>query len=269
MNAHLESIRAGEVSKTTVIGLRKAINAQARRDRGLSVSMTAPALQGDELAEIERELADREPLVTGELHESGLRLLQGKRYAKQVDSVADLVPAIEAFRLVRFDRFGSGDLHCVPVYRACAPGGNFLFRNIPWQSGGNGPEIISASRSASRRDLLDSCLETNGRTYPPGYGFALAYLDSDAGPDDFKAMKRQAVLATARALDAGKPWIDDAAAFAKAVAEAESTRPAGGWPFWLIEAAQVVLADALDGNAGSRALLGRWGHPGYDSGEAA
>lgn len=30
----------------------------------------------------------------------------------------------------------------VPVYRVMGASGNFLFRNIPWQSGGNGPEIV-------------------------------------------------------------------------------------------------------------------------------
>lgn len=121
-------------------------------------------------------------------------------------------------------------------------------------------KVTSINRTSSTRDLLDICRGETGRDYPDGYGFALAYLKNDAGPADFKAMKRQAVLATARALDANKPFLADAADFANAVAEANGR----GWPWWLIEAAQVVLADALGGNKGSCAVLAQWGHPGYD-----
>lgn len=37
----------------------------------------------------------------------------------------------------------SGRVHCVPVYQLYGAGmQSFTFRNIPWQSGGNGPEIM-------------------------------------------------------------------------------------------------------------------------------
>jgi hypothetical protein len=143
MNRHLKAIYAGEVTKSNVIGIRKAINAFERRSECLSVSRTAPRLAGSEIAQIERALADREPLVVGELHDSGIKLLRSGRYAKRLAPVKAIIdhPGLH-FRLVAFDRIGARGLHSVPVYRAHCGGASFLFRNIAWQSGGDGPEVL-------------------------------------------------------------------------------------------------------------------------------
>ena len=141
---HLEAIKAGTVTKSNVIGLRKAMNANARRLARLSTSRTCPRLTDSELATIERAIAQHEPRVEGELHDSGLARLRDKRYAKRLEPVADIIAGLESFHLVAFDWID--DLHATPVYRARGNGRSFLFRNVAWQSGGDGPEIVRLPR---------------------------------------------------------------------------------------------------------------------------
>jgi hypothetical protein len=140
---HLDAIRAGEVTRSNVIGLRKLINASERQYQGWDNGRTACAVGFDDLDTIESALDEFRPIVRGELHETGLALLRSKRYEKQLRSRAWEIARIHEFRLVRFDRLGRNQVHSVPVYRVGDAAGNhlFTFRNIPWQSGGNGPEI--------------------------------------------------------------------------------------------------------------------------------
>ncbi len=150
MNKHLKAIMAGEVTKSNVIGLRKAYNANARRERRLSTSRTCPKLSADELDAITIALRERQPTVTGELHESGLKLLQSRRYAKRLGDMS----GVEEFRLAGFDWID--DLHVCPIYYAIGKddrgftGHILTFRNVAWQSGGNGPEILEDYRKRGK-----------------------------------------------------------------------------------------------------------------------
>lgn len=141
---HLDAIRAGAIERTNVIGLRKLINASERKAQGWSIGVTASAVNMQDLDAIESAIAEHMPRVTGELHDTGIALLNSKRYARQLARVGDKVHQVAQFRLARFDRLGRFGVHSVPVYRACDSAGGYLFtfRNIPWQSGGNGPEIL-------------------------------------------------------------------------------------------------------------------------------
>jgi len=143
---HLAAINAGEVNRTNIIGLRKLINASERKAQGWSIGVTASAIDMDSLDAIETAISERLPLVTGELVQTGIALLTNKRYARQLSYVGDKVHQVAQFRLARFDRLGRYGVHSVPVYRAYDSTGGYLFtfRNIPWQSGGNGPEILGA-----------------------------------------------------------------------------------------------------------------------------
>lgn len=145
-NQHLAAIQAGRVTKTNVIGLRKALNADARDRAGLSLSRVAPKLLGRELWATVDALAEYHPTVTGELHDSGLKLLRSPRYRKRLADVAEIVNAEHSrFDLVRFDWIDS--LHSVPVYRLVTFAGSLEFRNVPWQSGGDGPEVLAVHRA--------------------------------------------------------------------------------------------------------------------------
>lgn len=133
MNRHLTAIESGIVTKSNVIGLRKALNADYRRSRGYSESLTAPKLRGTELAAIMNRLGECKPIVDQALADSGIALLTDKRYRKRLERVAHILPRVSFFRLIRFDDIKDG--HFVPVYRACTPSAeSFVFRNIPWQA---------------------------------------------------------------------------------------------------------------------------------------
>jgi hypothetical protein len=140
---HIDAITSGEVTKTNIIGLRKALNTSARRRAGLSVSTTSPNVSEDDI-HLALALIDRErPKVGGELHDSGVKLLQNKRYAKRLAEYEDVIAWPSHFELCGFDRLGLYGHYAVPVYRLVGQnGGSFKFRNIPWQSGGDGPELV-------------------------------------------------------------------------------------------------------------------------------
>lgn len=139
---HLADIKAGKITKRNVIGLRKILHADLRRQERLSVSSTCPKYTHEEVMELEDAVEKYKPVVTGELHESGLKVLRSPRYRKRLHAVADIIEQLESFRLVRFDPIGRHGLQVVPVYQACAGRRSFTFRNIPWQSGGDGPELV-------------------------------------------------------------------------------------------------------------------------------
>lgn len=147
IETHFAAIKSGTVDKTVVIGLRKALNTFSRISAGYSVSKTSPKITDEEVNQIADLLAEHRPRVVGELHESGLALLQGKRYRKQLASVADIIAELDHFALVGFEEIfahhGRLSFH-FPVYRARGKSGrSFPFYVVPWQSGGNGPELAN------------------------------------------------------------------------------------------------------------------------------
>lgn len=138
---HMAAIKAGKVDKTNIFGLRKAINRAERLRAGWSVSRGS--ISPEQADALELAIEAHQPTVIGELHETGLRVLRNPRYAKRLAPVANIIGAPDvAFRLTRFDRIGRRGEYAVPVYRVTAKEGSFIFRNIPWQSGGDGPELV-------------------------------------------------------------------------------------------------------------------------------
>jgi hypothetical protein len=96
--------------------------------------------QRQEVRDLESALERCQPKVVGELHDSGLKLLQSPRYRKRLEQVADIIANLDCFRLIGFSFHDNW--HVTPVYRAIAKDGRkFTFTNVPWQSGGNGPEV--------------------------------------------------------------------------------------------------------------------------------
>jgi len=141
---HIAALRAGQITKRNVIGLRKALNADARRHHGWSTSQTAPKAAPEQIeAALEIITGKAPPVVAGELHTSGVAQLQSRRYRKQLEHVADIVANVARFRLVDFEMRGRYGEYAVPVYRAETDDGRaFDFVNVPWQSGGRGPEVV-------------------------------------------------------------------------------------------------------------------------------
>lgn len=138
---HLDAITSGNVTSTNVIGVRKILNHVARIERGWPGNRcnASPADADAILAAIHHHA----PIVRGDLHASGVRLVTNKRYARQLTNVADKIAALQGFRLVDYIAPGKG-YHCYPVYQAWGNAGSFTFYCVPWQSGGNGPEILDS-----------------------------------------------------------------------------------------------------------------------------
>lgn len=137
MQKHLAAIQAGEVTKTNVIGIRKALNHVDRLSRGWSGNRSCAT--PEETDAVMAAIWEREPRVVGDLHDTGRKVLQNKRYRKRLAGVQDVIDALTAFHLVDFEEVGRG--YYVPVYVARSPVGEFRFVNVPWQSGGDGPEV--------------------------------------------------------------------------------------------------------------------------------
>lgn len=134
---HLAAVKSGEITKSNVIGIRKALNEYDLRAYSRSAgSSTAPQWTLEEVNLMEHALELHKPLVTGKLHASGLVLLRSPRYRKRLASVAEILGSLDHFRLVRFDPIGSGRVNkWIPVYQAIARDGRrFTFRNVPWQT---------------------------------------------------------------------------------------------------------------------------------------
>lgn len=136
MNKHAKAIEAGEVTRSNVIGLKKAISADNRRRQGWSVSQTAPKLRGVELSKTLGRLTVVQPRVTGELVESGRKALADRRYRSRLKKAGalDIVDSgIAGFRLVDF--WTEGDAGPYPVYEAQGCNGRaFAFYHVPWQA---------------------------------------------------------------------------------------------------------------------------------------
>jgi hypothetical protein len=138
---HLRTIMAGTVDRSTIIGLRKMFNATARGDGRYASSTRAPLVPSVDVDDIMAAIHKQRPFAVGELHKGGLAILRNKRYAKSLAPYAEIVNAPDLiFKLVDFSWFGV--YHCTPEWCASSTSaGSFVYRHVPWQSGGKGPEI--------------------------------------------------------------------------------------------------------------------------------
>jgi hypothetical protein len=107
--------------------------------------------------------------------------------------------------------------------------------------------------------LLDRCLKASGRTYPDGYGFALTYLDDRLNPAWLRDGANRIV---ANVFANGREFAisrkdSDLVDYVNAQAEAESAEG------FLIEAAQLILAEAMAGDPEAARVMKLCGHPGY------
>jgi len=146
LKKHLAAIQSGAITKTNVIGLRKAYNAHARQAAGWSIGLTSPRVTGEDIGEIRRAITMHEPRVSRELDASGRKVLQDPRYRKRwTVGQARIISEIEFFRFVGFRDIDVG--HYVPIYKVVSMWGNINFIVIPWQTAYylgeiSGPQII-------------------------------------------------------------------------------------------------------------------------------
>lgn len=130
---HMRSICSDNVTRSTVIGLRKGFNHVARLEQRLSGNRSS--VTREDAAQWREAIGVHMPRVTGELDESGRKLLRSKRYAKRLAPVAGIIADLACFRLVGFEAYDSSGLHFAPIFRAYdSRGRHFTFRNLPWQA---------------------------------------------------------------------------------------------------------------------------------------
>jgi hypothetical protein len=147
---HMRAICSDNVTKSNIIGLRKAFNHVALLRKGYSGNRSS--VTREEVEQLDSALGRHLPTVRGELHDSGLKLLRSKRYAKRLAPVADIIADIQSFRLVAFENYESN--HHAPIYQATdSLGRQFRFRNLPWQAVAysregleSGPVVLSVDR---------------------------------------------------------------------------------------------------------------------------
>lgn len=99
MGRHMAAIASGNVTKTNVIGLRKAVNHVERLAKGWSGNRCAAT--PSEVAAALEALGAKTPIVRGELHASGVRLLTDRRYRKRLASCPKCSAAIGKAKLAK------------------------------------------------------------------------------------------------------------------------------------------------------------------------
>lgn len=130
LERHIAAIESGTVTRTNIIGIRKLYN-KAQRNGG----------PWHDIDRLQSAIERHEPMVTGEWLQSGLAVLRNKRYARRwTDAQQRIIDTATAIRLV--DMIPCGHWQYTPAYRVESPNGHFHYSNTPWQSGGNGPEIL-------------------------------------------------------------------------------------------------------------------------------
>lgn len=148
LKKHLDAIKSGAITKTNIIGLRKAFNTNARLIRGYSCGRTSPQVTINDIVEINQAISLNEPRVSRELDASGRKVLQDRRYRKHwTESQARIIATLDHFRFVGFHEIDRA--HYVPIYKAIASGGSFNFIVIPWQTAyvmglQSGPQVIGS-----------------------------------------------------------------------------------------------------------------------------
>lgn len=146
LRKHADAVsRLGEVTASNVRGIRTAINKAERGSAGFSVPKYADSADWrGQVWELEGRVGECRPKVVGELHDTGVAVLTNPRYKSRLSAYAEDIAELDHFRLDHFARIGSRGLTATPVYSVHNKAGERLFRfmHIPWQSGGDGPEIV-------------------------------------------------------------------------------------------------------------------------------
>lgn len=151
---HLAAIESGAIERGTVIGIRKLVSASTRRQMGWGVGGGQANAPVEDVSAVLDAIKDRKPRAVGELHAGGLAVLASKRNRRRLHHVADIVPDVVTFQLVDYELQGRAGEYFAPIWRAStADGRRFDFLNIPWQSGGEGPEVFNVHRNGEAANV--------------------------------------------------------------------------------------------------------------------
>ena len=144
---HLAAVESGQIDRGNVTGIRKLVSSSTRASMGWSVGGGQPKAPLEDVESVLSAITERQPLAKGELHDNGLKVLRNRRHRRALEEVASIAETVTGFRLVDYELRGRSGGYFVPIWRAESPAGWFDFINIPWQSGGDGPEVLDIYRS--------------------------------------------------------------------------------------------------------------------------
>jgi hypothetical protein len=151
---HIAAIRH-TVTRSNIIGIRKALNAFHRNVNGWSISCTSPVWTYDMFRQAMDAVQRYQPVISGDMHESGIATLQRavRRYKGRFNAAQSAIIAdIWHFRLAGWHL---DDNNYYPVIRVTARNGEwFDFINIPWQSNSNGPTVVHCSKVTHVKPLF-------------------------------------------------------------------------------------------------------------------
>lgn len=161
---HMSAIRH-TVTKSNIIGIRKALNAFERSQRRYSTSCTSPNWTFTRVQACLSAVLRVQPVISGEWHDSGVATLKRAltRYKGRFNAAhARIIGDIWHFRLV--DWHCEESLHWYPVIRCVAGDGTYFdFINIPWQSGGDGPMLADGPPMARVKPVWHASIDYRTR----------------------------------------------------------------------------------------------------------
>ena len=139
---HLAAIESGQIDRGNVTGIRKLVSSSIKASRGWRVGGGQAKASLEDVESVLSAIMERKPLATGDLHDNGQKVIRNRRHRRALEGVASIADTVTGFRLVDYELRGRIGDYFVPIWRAESPAGWFDFINIPWQSGGNGPEVL-------------------------------------------------------------------------------------------------------------------------------
>jgi hypothetical protein len=148
---HVAAIKTGTYTHGMIIGLCRTANAIFRRLQGYSVGATASAMTEDEfydildrlatakpLAEVSRQQSAQNTLLDLQLTPKGTKRKNAPFLPFQYVALVDL----QDMRIVGLTELFDG--RWLPVYKVTSKNGDtFHYYHQSWQSGGNGPTVLS------------------------------------------------------------------------------------------------------------------------------
>ncbi len=143
---HLATVKSGTIDRGTVIGIRKLVSSSYRAAHGYGVGGGQAKAPLEDMEAILVAIMEHKPVATGELHDNGLKVLRNPRHRKALAGLEHVLTYTPTFRLVDYELRGRIGDYFVPIWRAESLLGWFDFISIPWQSGGNGPEVLRSVR---------------------------------------------------------------------------------------------------------------------------
>lgn len=135
---YLKAVQSGTVGASFVRGFSCAMNAADRREKGFSVSNTAPKMETDDVRRVLEAIAHCNPDIDASLAAKGLKWLQSASVQRKLgERERRIVGDFDHYTLAGFaDGRGQAVAYTLPVWRVHSRShGSFDYYAGSWQSG--------------------------------------------------------------------------------------------------------------------------------------